>query len=311
MNGLSGGLRRRFRLGMAAMACGFLPGLLVTMALAQAQETPVAEPTPVAAEAAPASAAEQEGQAAGPAAPETPPDAAAAAYAMKCMGCHTIGGGVLTGPDLKNSAAYPRQTVVDAVNRMVKNVGPLSSGEVETFADFLLSPDAAARLEEHRKLVRMRETAALDPPNAELGRMLFLGSTHLANGGAACAACHQAGGRGGNLAASLEDAFSRLGDQPLLATTETPGFPVMRAMYTPRPVTKQEAIHIVKYLEEVSKNPAPPASVPLHLAGLSGAVAALLLLGKYSAKRVAGTRARMVAEAYRRRDLGGNRRRKH
>jgi len=247
------------------------------------------------------------------AAPEAPPpvDSAAAAYAMKCMGCHTIGGGVLSGPDLKNAATYPRQTVLDGIKRMEKNVGPISDGDLAMLADFLLAPDAAARIDAHRQQVQMREAASMAPPNAELGRALFTGRTAFANGGAACAACHQAGGQGGNLAVSLEDAFSRLGAQPLQATTETPGFPVMRAIYTPRPVSKQEAVHIVKYLEEISKNPAAPASFPMHLAGIGGTAVVLVLLGKSTAKRVAGTRARMVADACRRIDQGANRRRKN
>lgn len=277
-------------------------GFFVLASLASAQEVPPATPP------APVTAPDVAAQPAPEAAP--PVDSAAAAYAMKCMGCHTIGGGVLSGPDLKSTATYPRQTVLDGIKRMENNVGPISEEELTMLADFLLGPDAAARLEAHRAQVQMREAASMAPPNAELGRALFFGRTAFANGGAACSACHQAGGRGGNLAVSLEDAFTRLGAQPLQATTETPGFPVMRAIYTPLPVTKQEAMHVVKYLEEVSSNPAPPARMPMHLAGIGGTALVLVLLGKSTARRVAGTRARMVAEAGRQRDLGTNRRRK-
>lgn len=240
-------------------------------------------------------------------APESPPkptDEAAAIYMMKCMGCHTIGGGMLSGPDLKIVSGYPRQTVWDGVKRMEKNVGPLDDAEVDTLTDFLLSPDAATRLEVHRDQARMLETASMAPPNAEIGRALFLGSKTFENGAASCAACHQAGGRGGNLAVSLEDAYTRLGEQPLLATTESPGFPVMRAMYTPRPVTRQEAMHIVKFLEEVSKEPASPTRIPMHLAGIGGSIVVMVLLGKSTSKRAAGTRARMVADAVRQSDRG-------
>lgn len=297
MNGISGrggsGIRRIGR----TLACGL--GALVVAGLAVAQEAvPAAAPAPeVAAEPAPVAA--------------PPVDAAAAAYAMKCMGCHTIGGGVLSGPDLKNSAGYPRQTVIDAIKRMEKNVGPLSDADVTLFTDFLLAVDAAERLAAHREQVQMREAASMAPPDARIGEALFFGRTAFANGGAACSACHQAGGQGGNLAVSLEDAFTRLGAQPLQATTEAPGFPVMRAIYTPIPVTKQEAMHVVKYLEEVSARPAPPARVSLHLAGVGGTVLMLVLLGRSTRRRVAGTRARLVADACRRNDRAGNRGRKN
>lgn len=277
-------------------ALAWVFGVIALTAIAGAQDAPPAVP-PAPVEAAPVTA------------PRV--DAAAVAYAMKCMGCHTIGGGVLSGPDLKNSATYPRQTVLDAIKRMEKNVGPLAESDLTLMADFLLSPDAAERIVAHREQQQLREAAAMAPPNAELGKALFFGSTSFSNGGAACGACHQAGGRGGNLAVSLEDAFTRLGAQPLQATAESPGFPVMRAIYTPLPVTKQEAVHLVKYLEEVARNPAAPSQLPLHLAGVGGTVLVLALLGKSTVKRVAGTRARMVAEASRRSDLGGNRRRKN
>lgn len=240
---------------------------------------------------------------------ESDPDAAAAAYLMKCMGCHTIGGGVRTGPDLKNAAGYPRQTVTDAVKRMEKNVGPLSNAEVEEMVNFLMDPEAAARLQAQQDLASLREAATLEPASPEKGKALFLGRMTFQNGGIACAACHQAGGRGGNLAASLEDAYTRLGEQSLLATAQSPGFPVMRAIYTPQPVTKQEALHLAKFFEEVAATPAPPAKVPLHVAGVAGTVAVMVLLGRSTRKRAAGTRARMVAEAQRRGTCSGQARR--
>jgi len=219
---------------------------------------------------------------------------------MKCMGCHTLGGGALTGPDLKNSQSYPRQTVLDATKRMEKNVGPMSDEEVAALTDFLLSPEAGERIETQRALAAHREAATLEPGNAAKGKSLFAGRTAFLNGGVACAACHQAGGRGGNLAASLEDSYTRLGELPLMATVESPGFPVMRAIYTAHPVEKQEAVHLVKYLEMLSENPLPPSTLPLHAIGSVGAIAVLLLIGKTTKRRVAGTRRRLVSSANRR-----------
>jgi mono/diheme cytochrome c family protein len=228
---------------------------------------------------------------------------------MKCAGCHTIGGGALSGPDLKNAAGYPRQTVLDAVKRMEKNVGPLQSAEVESLTEFILDPEAATRVKKQQEQAALREAATLEPGSADKGRALFLGRVSFQNGGVSCAACHQAGGRGGNLAASLEDSYTRLGEQSLLATAQNPGFPVMRAIYEPQPVTKQEAIHLAKFLEEAAQTPATPLEVPLHLAGVAGTVAIMMLLGRSRSKRAAGTRARMVAEAQRRSNRSGQARR--
>jgi hypothetical protein len=94
-----------------------------------------------------------------------------------------------------------------------------------------------------------------------------------------------------------------------MATSQSPGFPVMRAIYADRTVTKQEAMHLTKFLEEISAEPAPPANVPLHVAGVAGTVAVMLLLGGATHKRAAGTRKRMVAEAQRRTNRRGDSRR--
>lgn len=227
-------------------------------------------------------------------------DEAARVYMMKCMGCHTIGGGALSGPDLKNLPTYPRQTVVDGIWRMQQQVGPLMEEEVEMLTDLLMDGGAAQRLDAQRERVRMREAATLDPPDAGKGEALYFGRTAFANGALSCAGCHQAGGRGGNMAVSLEDSYTRLGPESLLSTTENPGFPVMRAIYEDYPVTRQEALHIVAYLEEVSADPAGPFSPPLHVAGLVGALGLMAVLGRKRAVRAAGTRARMVMDANRR-----------
>ena len=279
--------RRAARATLLCVALTCLPFL------AQGQEAPAPTETP-AEPSAPTEAA-----APLPESPvaEEPEDAVAVTYMLKCMGCHTIGGGALSGPDLKASSGYPRHTVVDAIVRMEKNVGPMPPEEVQALTDFLLDPSAAERLKTQQQKAAMKEAASLEPASVDKGQALFFGRTAFQAGGIGCAACHQAGGRGGNLAASLEDSFTRLGEQSLLATTQNPGFPVMRAIYANHPVSKQEAVHIAKYLEEVSKAPADPANVPLHLAGLTGTVLVMVLLGRATHKRAAGTRARMVAEA--------------
>ncbi len=288
-DGSSFGRSRRNHM-MATFRFLLLSGTLLLFNGAVAQTPPEAVPPPE-------ESATQESAAAVMPPPE---DSTAITFMMKCMGCHTLGGGALTGPDLKNSQSYPRQTVWDATKRMEKNVGPMSDEEVAALTDFLLSPDAGARIEAQRALVSLREAATLEPGNAVKGKALFGGHTAFLNGGVACAACHQAGGQGGNLAASLEDAYTRLGELPLMATVESPGFPVMRAIYTVHPVEKQESVHLVKYLETVAEDPLPPSTMPLHAIGGVGALAVLLLLGKATNRRVAGTRRRMVTSATRR-----------
>lgn len=224
-------------------------------------------------------------------------DAGAAAFLRACAGCHTIGGGALSGPDLKPASAWPRNNLLDAIRRMEKNVGPLTDEKVNVFADLLASADAAARIKSEQDHLALQQTAKLSPASAAIGEQLFLGHRSFSNGGPACVACHQAKGRGGNLAIALEDAFTRLGEAPILSTCENPGFPVMRAVYGAHPVSKQEATHLVKYLETVSQTPAARRMVPIEGVGFVAAMGFLALAGRGYRDRLRGTRARLVKSA--------------
>lgn len=191
---------------------------------------------------------------------------------------------------------------------MEKSVGPLSDDVVATMADFLLSPEAATRVTAAQQAMAIQQAAKLEAPSTDKGSALFFGRTAFAGGGIACAACHQADGKGGSLATSLEDAYTRLGEMPLLATCESPGYPVMRAIYTPRPVSKQEAVHLVAFLKTTSETPKPPVHPPMSLIGLVGGIGLTVAMALRSGhKSNAGTRARMVAQAHQRRDMGRGR----
>ncbi|GMU91062.1 MAG: hypothetical protein AMXMBFR4_01200 [Candidatus Hydrogenedentota bacterium] len=232
---------------------------------------------------------------------EPEPDHAAQLYTLKCAGCHTVGGGALSGPDLKPTQTWPRDNLVPAIQRMEKNVGPLKPEEVEQLTDFLLAADAAARLVEERKRISLQQAAKLEPASAAIGEALFFGRQPLTNGGLSCASCHAVAGRGGNLASDLTGSFAKLGEVPLGSTIENATFPLMQVAYANGPVSKQETVHLVKYLETVSKE--PPAAVrvpPIHGIGTVGAAAIIALMGVSYRGRNRGVRARLVQAATRR-----------
>jgi mono/diheme cytochrome c family protein len=53
-------------------------------------------------------------------------DEAAQNYAMKCAGCHTIGGGKLTGPDLLPTRVWPKSELFTKIKLMEQRVGPMT-----------------------------------------------------------------------------------------------------------------------------------------------------------------------------------------
>lgn len=288
-----------WRLSLAGVAAGIL------VACSEAQEPASSDPVPASSASTedPASSPPSSEPAPAPAA-ETPAersDAGAQLFMQKCAGCHTVGGGALTGPDLKATQTWPKQNLEPAIVRMEKNVGKLKPEDVQVLADLLLAPDAAARIAEEQKRIAKQQMAKLEPANAAIGQALFFGHKPLANGGLSCAACHAVNGHGGNLAADLTGSFAKLGEVPLGSTIEGVTFPLMQAAYADRPITKQETMHLVKYLETApSQSPAGMKVPPLHAAGVVGAGVAVTGLMSYYRRRNRGVRAALVQDAMRR-----------
>lgn len=235
---------------------------------------------------------------------ESAPDLAADFFLSRCAGCHTIGEGVLTGPDLQPSTQWPAEDLAKAVERMEKNVGPMSDEQVAGLVELLQDEAVKQRLSAARERQVEEMAATMEPPSPSRGRELFHGARTLRNGGLACAACHRAGGSGGTLAVALDDAGERLGEQAVRSAAETPGFPLMRAAYAERPVTRQEAIHLAAYLMELAEEKdAAAAAPPAPPVGWWGAAAAglfLLAMVVLYRGRVRGVRAPMVRQATRR-----------
>ncbi|MDX1584273.1 MAG: cytochrome c [Thermoanaerobaculia bacterium] len=251
----------------------------------------------------------QAAEAAEPAEAET--DTIALYYLRRCSGCHTIGRGYLSGPDLLPSTKWPREDLRAAVERMEKNVGPMTDEQIEGLVDLLKSDDLQERLDEAASQRVAEMAAKLDPGSPVKGKALFFGNNSFDNGGVACFACHAVSERGGNMAVDLTLAYERLGESALLSATEEPSFPMMRASYGSRPVTSQEAVHIVAYLEEVASEAdaagldeadvAQPEDVGM-LHGIAGGAAILFVGGIVfvAQRRRAGARSRLVRESHRR-----------
>jgi mono/diheme cytochrome c family protein len=272
------------------------PGAPPELAAAEAGEEPAAEP-----------AAAPEGEPAAEAEPEPEPDTTSDFYLSRCAGCHTVGGGDLTGPDLAPSTEWPAADLAKAVERMEKNVGPMSDERVASLVELMKDPRLAERLSAARERQVEEMAATLEPASPRRGADLFHGGEAFARGGLPCAACHRAGDAGGTLAADLTDAALRLGEPALVSAAENPGFPLMRAAYRDHPVTRQEAVHLAAYLaaleppaEGAAAAAVPPAGPPIGAWG--GGIAAVLLAAMLLVYRGRnrGVRGPLVAAARRR-----------
>ncbi len=206
-----------------------------------------------------------------------PADAAAQRFLQSCAGCHTLGGGKLTGPDLITAAAWNKADLKPAIKRMEQRVGPLTEADLEQLADFVKDPTANTRLKSAEARLAQMFMAKMEPASPAVGRELFFGAKPFANGGMMCSSCHAVQGCGGSLGPDLTKIHARMGDTPLVSAIEKTGFKVMAPAYQNHPVTKQEALHLAKYLG--SLDPAAPVSVPPPTGTLGFASAAALLVG--------------------------------
>ena len=222
-------------------------------------------------------------------------------YMAKCMGCHTIGGGALTGPDLAPTLGWPRENLVTGIMRMEEKIGPISVEELDQLIALLQSGQAQDRLNQERERAALAEAATLEPGSAAIGEQLFVGQLALENRGLACAACHQTAGSGGNFAPDLTGIYEELGAPSLQSACEGANFPVMREAYENHPVTKQEARHLVAYFKTVGSNsqsgPAMPTALLVQGLGVAGCVAVFGLVGIVHVKRGTGIRRNLIKQS--------------
>lgn len=195
-------------------------------------------------------------------------------FVLKCAGCHTIGGGGLTGPDLSKSSKFPYEDLVKAIKRMEEKVGPMEESEIKGHAGFIKAEDAKERIKQEFERQSKLSEAKLDPPNAEIGKHLFFGHRSLKNNGLSCISCHSVSEHtllgGGKLGPHLEGLFKNYSKHNLASAIENANWKIMKDVYKDHPITKQEALHLVAYLSSIKDKQIKESSSLFHIIGLVG-----------------------------------------
>lgn len=252
-------------------------------------------------------------------APADTPSPSALLFGKRCGGCHSIGEGDRTGPDLvgvtkrrdqKWLAAFIR-TPGDLIDR-----GDSVANELLTKYKGQRMPDQQLTDDELKGvLVYLEECSAkggcrlatakvkpareATPADIAAGKALFEGAAPLANGGAPCISCHNVRSAGifggGTLAKDLTHAFARLGEQGTSAALASTPFPLMKDLYGKAPLSDQEAFKIKAFLYSESIDArVPPADSNFLYLGALAALTALGLIGAASGKRLRGVRKGIV-----------------
>jgi cytochrome c2 len=261
------------------------------------------------------------------AAPLARADGDADDFRQSCASCHTIGGGRLVGPDLKDVTKRQRREwlvrFIQDPQGVIASGDPYAAKLLAESRNVMMAPVAGmtakradallALIEAESKLEKSKfaTTGLSDRPftaqDVAVGRELFLGTRRLGGGGAACISCHSAGDAGalggGRLGPNLTDAFARLGGRaPLGAWFLNPPTPTMKPLFSAKPLDPEaEVLSILAFLKDAAdRNPAPNvAAQRLTFVLLATALAgALLLLAQVAWRtRFRSVRAALVERA--------------
>jgi cytochrome c2 len=243
-------------------------------------------------------------------------------FRLRCMSCHTIGGGRLVGPDLRNVTerkdrawlarfildpqsvlasgdAYALKLKEEARGVVMANIPGMT---METALNLLDLIEAESALENSQfegiKFSDRPFTAA----DITAGNALFLGTTRLANGGPPCVSCHSVNGigvlAGGKLGPDLNAVFERLNGRKGLATwLSAPATATMQSVYRNQPLDGEEILPLVAYFAD--KAVAPPesgqaATLIFTLLGLAGTAFSLVLFDATWKRRFRAVRRPLV-----------------
>ncbi|MGI9609414.1 MAG: c-type cytochrome [Acidimicrobiia bacterium] len=208
-------------------------------------------------------------------------------YIATCAACHQVDGTGIEGtfpPLADNPNALDAEYVADAIRN--GRSGPIEVNGVSYDSEMpalgSLSDDVIADIVAFLATNEFpeEEPAAPPPPAgpgaADFGEALFLGSDRFENGGAACVACHTAGGRGnlggqsmGPDLTNVLDTFG--GEQGLIGALGAPAFPVMAELFADKPLTESERVNLAAYFSRESDNEDRDSGDALFVVGLVGA----------------------------------------
>lgn len=196
-------------------------------------------------------------------------------FRQNCVSCHTIGGGRLTGPDLKNVTQqqdrewfirfmmnpqsvisqgdpYAQKLLEEARGVVMPTITGMTRERAVSLLDLI---DAESKLEPSQFAGTSISDKPFTPEEIAEGRRIFLGEQHLANGGPPCISCHTAkhlgGLSGGRLGPDLSRVFERLqGRKNLAAWLSAPATPTMVSIFKQRSMKQEEVLPLVAYLED-------------------------------------------------------------
>ena len=261
--------------------------------------------------------------AAGLSAQQPPSEETIAYFEQNCQQCHTIGGGVLTGPDLKDVTKrrdkawltkfirnpkaimdsgdpYARKLLKDFKGQIMPALPGLTADRAGKLVDLIA---AESKLEKSRFAKTLVSDRPLTPEDIVVGRELFIGTTPFERDAPACISCHTTldvqGFGGGMLGPDLSTAYARLeGRKALAAWLTKPPSLVMAPVFKGHDLQEDEILGLVAYMKSVAEQGATEAeskTLEFLLAGIGSAALLLLSFDYFWRRRYRAVRRPLVS----------------
>ncbi len=250
---------------------------------------------------------------------------AAAEFKTQCMSCHTIGGGRLVGPDLKDVSqrkdrawlarfivdpetvlasgdAYALKLKNEARGVVMANIPGMTLDRAKALLDLI---EAESLLEKSQFAGMEISERPFTEEDVRLGRNIFLGLERLEGGGPACVSCHSVKGigvlAGGGLGPELSTIFGRFGGRKGLSIwLSAPPTTTMQAVFESHPLdADQEIVPLLAYFADIGEDPpesSQASTLIFILLGLAGTGAVLMIFDALWKGRFRGVRKELVAE---------------
>ena len=248
-------------------------------------------------------------------------------FQQNCTSCHTIGGGRLTGPDLKDVTKqkdrawlehfiqgpkavidagdpFALQLQQDARGVVMPTVPGMSPQMAKALIDLIEAESALPKSRFAGVSISDRPFTAAD---FQIGMALFTGGRKLSQGGPACVSCHTLGTigglGGGRLGPDLTRVYERLGGRKAAgAWLSAPGTTTMQSVFRRHPLQSEEILPLLSVFEDASKRSQPvdtSSEINFFIAGFLGTGLSLLLMGWVWQGRLRSVRRSMVSAAQR------------
>jgi mono/diheme cytochrome c family protein len=244
-----------------------------------------------------------------------------------CASCHTIGGGRLIGPDLKEAVhekdrAWLEHFIQDP--SAVINSGDPYALQLKKEAGGIVMPKMPGVTPEMAKaLLDMIEEKSqgpglsaaganiserpFTPTDVLTGSEIFLGDRRLSRGGPPCVSCHTLGSiggfGGGRLGPDLTQVYVRLGGRKALGVwLSAPATPTMQSVFRSHPLEPNEILALLALFDDASRQSQPATAtsqINFFLAGFAGCVLGLAVMGWSWRGRVRTVRRALVSAARR------------